>query len=155
MDSMMAVEIRQTLEREFDIFLTAQDIRTLTFAKLKEMTDSTEQRKTFNIDTISTSNSEGLNMMIRIIEDSDVVPNILLELDTKKEIDKGVIFLLPGIEGCSSVYKFIAPEIKFPAICLQHRNIPESHSVVKSAVCLLPVRLKLFKILIFFYNLYI
>ncbi|PZC73265.1 hypothetical protein B5X24_HaOG209733 [Helicoverpa armigera] len=33
MDSMMAVEIKQTLEREFEIFLTAQDIRTLTFAR--------------------------------------------------------------------------------------------------------------------------
>lgn len=33
MDSMMAVEIKQTLEREFEVFLTAQDIRTLTFAR--------------------------------------------------------------------------------------------------------------------------
>lgn len=31
MDSMMAVEIKQTLEREYDVFLTAQDIRSLTF----------------------------------------------------------------------------------------------------------------------------
>ncbi|XP_024879088.1 fatty acid synthase-like [Temnothorax curvispinosus] len=35
MDSMIAVEIKQALEREFDIFLTAQEIRNLTFAKLK------------------------------------------------------------------------------------------------------------------------
>jgi len=34
MDSMMAVEIKQTLEREYDIFLTAEDIRNLNFAKL-------------------------------------------------------------------------------------------------------------------------
>lgn len=33
MDSMMAVEIKQTLEREYEVFLTVQDIRTLTFAK--------------------------------------------------------------------------------------------------------------------------
>lgn len=33
MDSMMAVEIKQTLEREYEVFLTAQDIRGLTFAK--------------------------------------------------------------------------------------------------------------------------
>lgn len=37
MDSMMAVEIKQTLEREFEIFLSPQDIRGLTFAKLQEM----------------------------------------------------------------------------------------------------------------------
>jgi len=40
MDSMMAVEIKQTLEREFDIFLTAQEIRSLTFAKLIKMSDT-------------------------------------------------------------------------------------------------------------------
>lgn len=33
MDSMMAVEIKQSLEREFEIFLTAKDIRTLTFSR--------------------------------------------------------------------------------------------------------------------------
>lgn len=33
MDSMMGVEIKQTLEREYDVFLTAQDIRNLTFAR--------------------------------------------------------------------------------------------------------------------------
>ncbi|XP_071640962.1 fatty acid synthase-like isoform X2 [Temnothorax longispinosus] len=37
MDSMIAVEIKQALEREFDIFLTAQNIRNLTFAKLNKM----------------------------------------------------------------------------------------------------------------------
>ena len=43
MDSMMAVEIKQTLEREFEVFLTAQDIRGLTFAKLAELGAKTEE----------------------------------------------------------------------------------------------------------------
>lgn len=33
MDSIMAVEIKQTLEREFEVFLTPQDIRGMTFAR--------------------------------------------------------------------------------------------------------------------------
>lgn len=33
MDSMMAIEIKQTLERDFEVFLTAQDIRSMTFAR--------------------------------------------------------------------------------------------------------------------------
>jgi hypothetical protein len=37
MDSMMAVEIKQSLEREFEVFLTAQEIRSLTFARLQEL----------------------------------------------------------------------------------------------------------------------
>lgn len=35
MDSLMAVEIKQTLEREFEIFLTPQDLRALTYVKQK------------------------------------------------------------------------------------------------------------------------
>jgi fatty acid synthase, animal type len=46
MDSMMAVEIKQTLEREFEVFLSAQDIRGLTFARLTELAQTmTEQFK--------------------------------------------------------------------------------------------------------------
>ena len=34
MDSMTAVEIKESLEREFEVFLTPQEIRNLTFASL-------------------------------------------------------------------------------------------------------------------------
>jgi hypothetical protein len=37
MDSMTAVEIKETLEREFDVYLTPQEIRTLTLARLNEL----------------------------------------------------------------------------------------------------------------------
>lgn len=43
MDSMMAVEIKQTLEREYEIFLTPQDIRGMTFAKLQDIAASKSQ----------------------------------------------------------------------------------------------------------------
>jgi fatty acid synthase len=40
MDSMTAVEIKQTLEREFELYLTPQEIRNLTFARLEELSAS-------------------------------------------------------------------------------------------------------------------
>jgi len=148
MDSMMAVEIKQTLEREFDISTTAQDIRNLNFAKLKEMTITVQEKKICDTDKIDMSNLEGLEMMVRKTKDSDFVPDILIELVTKEKVDRGDIFLLPGIEGCFSVYKSIASGIKSSAMCLQHGvlNIPdESHSIVKSAAYLLPHILKKMK----------
>ncbi|XP_011707600.1 PREDICTED: fatty acid synthase-like [Wasmannia auropunctata] len=147
MDSMMAVEIKQTLEREFDILLTAQDIRNLNFAKLKQMTDTAEQRKTHNINKIDTNNLEGLDIMIQIIKDSDLVSDVLVELATEKEDGRDIVFLIPGVEGCSKVYKSIASKIKFLPICVQHGilNIPQSHSVMKSAAYLLPYILKKLK----------
>ena len=42
-DSLINVEIRQTLQREYDISLSAEGIRALTFAKLDQMSTSTPQ----------------------------------------------------------------------------------------------------------------
>lgn len=44
MDSMTAVEIKQTLERDFDLYLTPQEIRNLTFSTLEEL--GTRNQKT-------------------------------------------------------------------------------------------------------------
>jgi hypothetical protein len=43
MDSMMTVEIKQILEREFEVFLTSQEIRSLTFARLSELSAAKEE----------------------------------------------------------------------------------------------------------------
>ena len=37
MDSMTAVEIKETLDREFEVYLTPQEIRNLTFLSLSEL----------------------------------------------------------------------------------------------------------------------
>jgi len=37
MDSMTVLEIKETLQREFEVYLTLQEIRNLTFANLDEM----------------------------------------------------------------------------------------------------------------------
>jgi fatty acid synthase len=37
MDSLMGAEIKQTLERNYDLVLSAQEIRSLTFARLIEL----------------------------------------------------------------------------------------------------------------------
>jgi len=143
MDSMMALEIKQTLEREFDISLTAQDIRTLSFNKLREMTITIEQGK-HDINKIDKNNMKGLGTLIRKLENSYLVSDVLVELVTKKVINKSNIFLLPGIEGCSNVHESIASGIKFLATCLQHGvlNSSDQISVMKSADYLLPVCFK-------------
>jgi acyl carrier protein len=37
MDSMTVVEIKETLEREFEVYLTLHEVRILTFARLNEL----------------------------------------------------------------------------------------------------------------------
>jgi fatty acid synthase len=43
MDSLTAVEIKQCLEREFGVFLMPQEIRTLTFACLQDMSEKGQE----------------------------------------------------------------------------------------------------------------
>jgi fatty acid synthase len=45
MDSMTAVQLKQSLEREFGLFLTPKQIRSLTFARLKEMAENWEEAR--------------------------------------------------------------------------------------------------------------
>lgn len=39
MDSLMGVEIKQVLERDFGVNVTAPELRTMTLGKLQELTD--------------------------------------------------------------------------------------------------------------------
>ncbi|XP_025264489.1 fatty acid synthase-like [Camponotus floridanus] len=143
MDSMMAVEIKQILEREFDILLTAQDIRNLTFAKLRKLTNTAEQEKLYQRNDIKANvkDMDGLKILTRKLNDSDLNPNIYIKLAIKREVAGSEIFLISGIDGSASVYKLIGSKIKSSATCLQHGvvNMPNvTRSVMKSAAYLLP-----------------
>ncbi|XP_050452236.1 fatty acid synthase-like [Cataglyphis hispanica] len=140
-DSMMAVEIKQTLEREFDILLTEQDIRNLNFAALRKMINATEQGKTYDVTEAATNILDSFEMFTQKLKDSDLNPNIYVELDTKREVTGNIIFLIPGVDGSASVYKLMESKIKSMAMCLQHGaiNMPDvTRSVMKSAAYLLP-----------------
>jgi len=118
MDSMMLIEIKQTFEREFDVFLTAQDIRNLNFAKLMEMRDK-DAKKMQPQDDVQTTIS-GKQLLIRIIDDQDITPNVCMQLKSMQNPRKVEIFLVPGIEGCGQVFEPLASKIKPVAFALQH-----------------------------------
>lgn len=49
LDSLMGVEVRQTLERDYDIVMAMRDIRQLTINKLRELANSKHDRLTGSI----------------------------------------------------------------------------------------------------------
>ncbi|XP_070161148.1 fatty acid synthase-like [Polyergus mexicanus] len=117
MDSMMAVEIKQTLEREFDVFLTAQDIRYLNFAKLIEMFD----KDTLNDKNVRDVNElTGIKLLVRLIGNDHLIPDVCVDMPTKRNMTRNEIFLLPGIEGCGNIFDSLVHQIEAPATCLQH-----------------------------------
>lgn len=140
MDSSMAVEIKQTLEREFDVFLTAHDIYTLTFAKLAEIRGKDAEREQTQIDEEKVDIS-GKQLLIRKVTNEDMISDICMELPTWKDLRKVEVFLLPGIEGCGHIFNSLASRIKPIATVLQYgtHNIGFTHeSIPEYANHLLP-----------------
>lgn len=142
MDSMMAVEIKQTLERNFEMFFIQQDVRNLTFSKLVEMDKNAMKEKVETKNKENTTESSGMQLLIQLMKDEDITTDICLNLPTKKDPRKVDMFLMGGIDGCGYVFNSLAPKIKATGTCLQYgtHNIGLNHtSITDYAKHLLPV----------------
>jgi len=120
MDSMMAVEIKQTLEREFDLFLTAQEIRSLSFAKLIKMSENVSDDNIRDEKELNTKQSDALNLIVGIVKDRDFISQTCIDLCTRRQENSTQVFLIPGIDGCENVFNHLAPNIKFSATSLHY-----------------------------------
>ncbi|KYN18124.1 Fatty acid synthase [Trachymyrmex cornetzi] len=119
MDSMMTIEIKQILEREFDTFVTAQEIRNLTFAKLIKMSvvddDVDDEKK------LVKEKSDVIKFFVGItLKDEDFVAPI--EFLTNKHNTMTEVLLIPGIDGCGTIFKTIIPYIKFSTSLLHYNT---------------------------------
>ncbi|XP_001605700.1 fatty acid synthase [Nasonia vitripennis] len=125
MDSMMSVEIKQTLEREFEIFLAAQDIRGLNFTKLQEMSEVEEKAAETVADKIVTENGDsdiltGMRLVLKVIGNNiNQNSEPCLKLCTREEQGRIESFLIPGVESVGQVFIPLAPKLRSPTNCLQ------------------------------------
>jgi len=141
----MAVEIKQILEREYDILLTAQGIRNLNFAKLTEIRDNDLERKKKQAQqTEQKAEISGIQLLIRFL-DNELSTETCLELETKMDPRKIKIFLLPSIQGCGQIFNPIASKIRPIAAALQYgiTNTNKYMSIPEYADHLLPVCIRI------------
>ncbi|XP_063988184.1 fatty acid synthase-like [Diachasmimorpha longicaudata] len=139
MDSMMAVEIRQTLEREFEVFLTAQDIRGLNFAKLIEMNSKNLELKKKTMKGMGGEVPMGIKLLVRLLGGEAPMEELCVQLCTKEESGRQEVFMIPGIEGCGAIFSNLASNIRAPASSLQLNNMnTEYQSIPEMADQLLP-----------------
>lgn len=134
MDSMMSVEIKQTLEREFQIFLTAQEIRSLNFSNLQEITKSRLEAAEVVTQQILSENAEshiltGMKLVMRVISNR-LSSEPYLRLSTRHEQGKDEILLVPGIEGMAQIFSVLVPKLRSPATCLQLGFTDHRHKTV-------------------------
>ncbi|KAG8225765.1 hypothetical protein J437_LFUL005724, partial [Ladona fulva] len=156
MDSMMAVEIKQTLEREFELFLTPQDVRSLSFARLAELSSSLSQESLVPSMSSRKDTSDGkevksigFDFLQRVIgeEHSEVTPLAILPSLCPMEC-AGVppVFMVPGIEGMAAVLEPLAREMRYPVVCLQMDKDAPTSSISQMASYLIKLQSQLLKL---------
>ncbi|CAG5047033.1 unnamed protein product [Parnassius apollo] len=128
MDSMISIEIKQTLEREFEIFLTAQDIRALTFARLEEI--AKEQNATPNAvesSVISARPDTNRVFVWNSFGDEVIVSQACVHMQTRvsggdvsqQKGPEDIMFMIPGIEGCAYTLERLCKKLNTRVCVLQ------------------------------------
>lgn len=111
MDSMSAVEIKQTLEKDYEIFLTPQNIRELTFAKLQALQEKKKEESPDGLHLPSFLNTYG-----QVVDELFyLVPN-----KARENKDDVPLFVFPGVEGIAPLVKPLLEKIQTKAFCIQY-----------------------------------
>ncbi|XP_017068410.2 fatty acid synthase [Drosophila eugracilis] len=125
MDSLMAVEIKQTLERDFELILSPQDLRLLTFQKLQEIIDAREKENDEEIKMIFPSEKKlfGMELLIRNLGDETNCDQVIIPLKTSAAPSKQTLqpnIIIPGLEGTAGrAWYQIGSRLQSRAIVLQ------------------------------------
>lgn len=126
MDSLMLVEIKQTLEREFELFLSTQELRALTLSKLKEFTDTVDTSTGSNA-SIDGNRKKSISNRINLLLDSTIhnvvdynEPIIRLKSMNSEHDYKSCVLIVPGIEGIANdAWRNVSESIELPVYFLQ------------------------------------
>lgn len=133
-DSLMTIEIKQALEREFEIYLSNKDLRAMTFQTLQTLS---EAGKMDNI--LATRRDKNINEFFNfsdlLISDNAEHETIyrLQSISGANVINERVL-IFAGIEGDSSlVWHSVGKQIHVPTFIANYRSIWTENSVLEMA----------------------
>ncbi|XP_076763351.1 fatty acid synthase 1 [Xylocopa sonorina] len=133
MDSLMGTEIKQALERNYDIVLSAQDIRVLTFEKLSQLDTTASSESTNVISPTETPEQVSTDESLFEFYGTNLVPTeSLVQLTTKSSTGQP-IFFVHAIEGVAAPFKHVANALKQPAWGFQSTKNTPMDSIVQAA----------------------
>lgn len=114
MDSMMATEIKQTMEREFEIFLTVKDVRNLTFAKLHEIMSA---KATAEMQT----SDDAYKTLVKNVGTRESAKELLTRLPSAvgAQEEAPCLILFPGIEGVAVPLGVLTKNLAAHVFCAQ------------------------------------
>ncbi|XP_073345432.1 fatty acid synthase isoform X2 [Pagrus major] len=115
LDSLMGVEVRQTLERDYDIVMAMREIRQLTINKLQELANSKPEshQATTKRDGIHSLLESDLTQLLVNPSEPTVMPL------NKVQSQERPLFLVHPIEGSIAAFKTLAFKLSVPCYGLQ------------------------------------
>ncbi|KAM7371282.1 hypothetical protein PAMP_010767 [Pampus punctatissimus] len=113
LDSLMGVEVRQTLERDYDIVMTMRDIRQLTINKLRDLANSKPSGSNVKRDSVHPLLETNLIQLLVNPNGPTVTP--LNEVQSQER----PLFLVHPIEGSITAFKTLASKLSVPCYGLQ------------------------------------
>lgn len=114
MDSLMAVEIKQALEREYDIIMTTQEIRNLTYKRLQELSAELEERKKTQEKDGFESEQDSLSKLEEIFSAKE---ELFIEISSTTSIESSQpLFFVPPLESDFVHLKKITKYITRPIV---------------------------------------
>ncbi|KAK5643002.1 hypothetical protein RI129_009169 [Pyrocoelia pectoralis] len=121
MDSLMGSEIKQTLERNYDTTLSAQEIRALTFGRLAELANGGSPPPAAEaVTTNGTKSPESSDAQVQFDLSVDIMPHeVLLNMSNNIDNKKSPIFVVHPIEGSVHALQDLADRIQAPVYGLQ------------------------------------
>ncbi|XP_059050659.1 fatty acid synthase-like [Achroia grisella] len=137
MDSLMGAEIKQTLERSYDLVLGVQEIRTLTFGKLRELTggepgDGGAAPAPAPAAAAASSSSPspspspaaaaapGAGPLVRLPASGDLMPSqVMVELPSAAARAGRPVFMVHPLEGVADALRPLAARVRGRVLALQ------------------------------------
>ncbi|KAJ3652430.1 hypothetical protein Zmor_018395 [Zophobas morio] len=137
MDSLMGVEIIQILEKDFEIYVTSKDVRSLTFAKLTEM-EAENLSKSGKV--VNQKVGEGTNLLIKYIPNSETsqLPVFKLNSQIDSHLEAPTVFVLPGVEGVFKPLEYLTNSLKAHVTGIQYSYKNPEDSIEETARNALP-----------------
>ncbi|KAM9281576.1 fatty acid synthase [Morus bassanus] len=131
LDSLMGVEVRQTLERDYDISMTMREIRLLTIEKLRELSSKSRTAKELKpSQVLKTGSGESPKLDWNKLLVNPEGPTIIRLNDVQST--ERPLFLVHPIEGSTAVFHTLASKLHMPCYgfhCRKAAPLDSIHSL--------------------------
>lgn len=126
MDSLMGVEIQQILERDYDIALSSQELRSLTLGQLEKLVNAKNSSESGDGKVANGHMPIGIEMLLTSFGDEKKSKQTVLKVNNVQSGDTKIL-IFAGVEGMNNdALNGLAENLKYPAFALQLGNTVEA-----------------------------